>query len=72
VSDSLRGVLRAVAPGRRRSSCGWTSSAASGMRAGQPSMTQPMARPCDSPNVVTRKRVPKVLDMDAVLLWGQE
>jgi hypothetical protein len=28
---------------------------------GQPSTTQPIAGPCDSPNEVTANRVPKVL-----------
>ncbi len=61
VSDSLRGVVRCDAPGRRRSNCGWMSATLSGMRAGQPSTTQPIALPCDSPNVVTRNKVPNVL-----------
>src|SRR5215471_7607586 len=33
-----------------------------GMRGGQPSTTQPIAAPWLSPNVVTRKRWPKVLN----------
>ncbi|GIZ52400.1 hypothetical protein NCCP691_24140 [Noviherbaspirillum aridicola] len=31
------------------------------MPGGQPSTTQPMPAPCDSPKVVTEKSVPKVL-----------
>src|SRR5437588_6905809 len=38
------------------------SAAVSGMRAGQPSTTQPIAGPWLSPKVVTRKRWPKVLN----------
>lgn len=38
------------------------------MPGGQPSITQPIAGPCDSPNVVTVKRVPNVLpDMEMFL-----
>ena len=33
---------------------------------GQPSMTQPTDLPCDSPHVVTRNRVPKVLPVARV------
>src|ERR1700757_340562 len=41
------------------------SASTSDMPGGQPSITQPMAGPCDSPNVVTVKSVPRVLpDMD--------
>ena len=40
----------------------------SAMPGGQPSITQPIAGPCDSPKVVTVKRVPKVLpDMAAIV-----
>src|SRR6266446_3243193 len=38
------------------------SATVSGMRAGQPSTTQPIAGPWLSPKVVTRKRWPKVLN----------
>src|SRR5690606_4848986 len=39
---------------------------------GQPSITAPMAGPCDSPKLVTRKRVPRVLpDMDRDSLRGR-
>jgi hypothetical protein len=31
------------------------------MPGGQPSMTQPIAGPCDSPNEVTQKSLPMVL-----------
>jgi DNA (cytosine-5)-methyltransferase 1 len=45
------------------------SSTDSAIPGGQPSTTQPIAGPCDSPKVVTVKRVPRVLpDMDASLL----
>src|SRR3954454_8161575 len=37
------------------------SASVSARRGGQPSTTQPMAGPCDSPQVVTRKRWPKLL-----------
>ena len=33
-------------------------------RGGQPSTTTPTPPPCDSPNVVMRKSVPKVLDIE--------
>jgi hypothetical protein len=34
------------------------SSADTGIRGGQPSMTTPTPPPCDSPQVATRKRTP--------------
>ena len=55
------GVVNRDWPGRRRSRSRWMSAAASGIRGGQPSITQPIAAPWLSPNVVTRNRWPKVL-----------
>ena len=48
-------------PGLRRSSSAWMSPSPRASLGGQPSMTAPMAFPCDSPNVVTLKSTPKVL-----------
>lgn len=43
------------------------SASVSDIPGGQPSITHPIAGPRDSPNVVTVKRVPRVLpDMEAV------
>ena len=39
------------------------SASLSAMPGGQPSMTQPIAGPWDSPKLVTAKRVPKVLPL---------
>src|SRR5215475_2433808 len=39
------------------------SASESGSRGGQPSTTVPVAPPCDSPHVVTRKSCPQVLPM---------
>ena len=64
-SASLRCVTWRDVPGRRRSSSGWMSASDRAMPGGQPSITQPMAGPCDSPKFVTWKRWPKVLpDME--------
>src|SRR3989441_4074865 len=63
VSDSFRWETRALCPGARRSRSGWMSASDRGSRGGQPSTTAPVAPPCDSPQVVTRKRRPQVLPM---------
>src|SRR5262245_28676440 len=63
VSVSLRWVTRALWPGLRRSRSGWMSASDKGSRGGQPSTTAPVAPPCDSPHVVTRKSCPQVLPM---------
>src|SRR5208337_3078539 len=60
-SGSRRWVVKRDVPGRRRSSSAWMSAASSGIRGGQPSTTQPIPAPWLSPNVVTRKRWPKLL-----------
>src|SRR5882724_3731956 len=60
-SDSRRWVVKRDWPGRRRSSQGWMSASESGMRGGTPSTTQPIAGPWLSPQVVKRKRWPKLL-----------
>src|SRR5215468_895673 len=60
-SDSRRWVVKRDWPGRRRSSQGWMSASDRGMRGGTPSTTQPMAGPWLSPQVVKRKRWPKLL-----------
>ena len=64
--DSERGVVMRDCPGRRRSSSAWISSVVMAMLDGQPSMTQPTDLPCDSPHVVTRNSVPKVLPVARV------
>src|SRR5688572_1318742 len=61
VSDSLRCVTMWLWPGARRSSSGCMSASERLRRGGHPSTTAPIAAPCDSPQVVTRKRWPKVL-----------
>ncbi len=67
-SGSRRWVVKRDWPGRRRSMCFWMSASEMRMRGGQPSTTQPIAGPWLSPQVVTRKRWPKVLkDM-----WARE
>src|SRR5271165_335078 len=60
-SGSRRCVVKRDEPGRRRSRSAWMSAASSGRRGGQPSTTQPIPAPWLSPNVVTRKRWPKLL-----------
>src|SRR5271155_3570538 len=68
-SGSLRWLTNFDCPGRRRSRSTWISASVSAMPGGQPSITQPIAGPCDSPKFVTVKSVPKVLpDMCVVLL----
>ena len=64
--DSERGVVMRDCPGRRRSSSAWISSVVMAILDGQPSMTQPTDLPCDSPHVVTRNSVPKVLPVARV------
>src|SRR5271169_221903 len=71
VSLSLRGVTILLWPGRRRSRSGWMSASVSGMRGGQPSTTTPTPPPWDSPQVVIRKRWPKVFGMKTNLAEGQ-
>src|SRR5207249_3473880 len=61
VSDSLRCVTIALCPGARRSRSGWMSASESESRGGHPSITAPIAPPCDSPHVVTRKSRPQLL-----------
>src|SRR3989442_4581901 len=53
----------ALCPGARGSGSGWMAASDRGSRGGQPSTTAPVAPPCDSPHVVTRKRRPQVLPM---------
>ncbi len=65
VSGSRRCVVNLDCPGRRLSIQTWISSSVIGIIGGQPSMTQPIAGPWDSPNVVTLNIWPKLLnDMD--------
>ena len=61
VSLSRRWVTKRLPPGFLWSSHGWMSASVSGSRGGQPSITQPIAGPWLSPQVVTRNRWPKVL-----------
>ena len=61
VSGSWRWVTKRDWPGRRLSIQTWMSASASGMRGGVPSTTQPIAGPWLSPQLVNRKRVPKLL-----------
>ena len=58
-SGSRRWVTKRDLPGRRRSSSAWISATVKTMPGGQPSMTQPIASPWLSPQVVTRKQVPE-------------
>src|SRR4051812_12349094 len=60
-SGSWRCVVYLDVPGRRLSSHTCKSASVKAMRGGTPSTTQPIAGPWLSPNVVKRKRVPKVL-----------
>src|SRR6185312_1198584 len=60
-SSSRRCVTWRDVPGLRRSRSGWMSASESAIPGGQPSITQPIAGPCDSPKVVTVKSVPRVL-----------
>src|SRR6218665_954694 len=62
-SGSLRCVTWRLLPGRRRSRAVCMSASDKGMPGGQPSITQPMAGPWDSPKLVTANRVPKVLPL---------
>jgi hypothetical protein len=62
-SASWRWVTWRLVPGRRRSRSGWMSLTDSAMPGGQPSITQPMAGPCDSPKLVTAKILPRVLPL---------
>src|SRR5271156_5517641 len=64
VSLSLRGVTILLWPGRRRSRSTCTSASVRGVRGGQPSTTTPTPPPWDSPQVVMRKRWPKVFGME--------
>src|SRR5512141_1670531 len=61
LSSSWRCVTWREVPGLRRSRSGWMSASESSIPGGQPSITQPIAGPWDSPKVVTVKRVPRVL-----------
>ncbi len=60
-SGSRRCVTNRDWPGLRLSRNAWISFASSAMPGGQPSTTQPIAGPWLSPQVVMRKRCPKVL-----------
>ena len=73
MSGSRRCVVKRDWPGLRCSSQGWMSASVSGMRGGTPSTTQPMAGPWLSPQVVKRKRWPKLLaDISVGLLRQPE
>src|SRR5476651_292484 len=61
VSGSWRWVTNRDWPGRRFSIQTWMSASVSGMPGGVPSTTQPIAGPWLSPQLVNRKRVPKLL-----------
>src|SRR6266567_5032004 len=60
-SASRRWVTCLEVPGFLRSRSRWMSATASSIPGGQPSTTQPIAGPCDSPKDVTQKSVPSVL-----------
>src|SRR4051794_17917202 len=47
------------------------SASDSSMPGGQPSITQPMAGPCDSPKLVTAKALPKVLPLMAAIMTNE-
>src|SRR3546814_6222969 len=59
-SASCRAEVCRVRPVARRARSWAKSPAAIAMSGGQPSTTQPIAGPCDSPKVVTRNRCPNV------------
>lgn len=61
LSVSCRGVVMLLCPGRLRSKACCICAVSICKPAGMPSIIPPMASPCDSPKVVRRKRVPKVL-----------
>src|SRR5437868_5943620 len=61
VSAWRRCVTCRDVPGLRRSSSGWMSAASSKSPGGQPSITHPIAGPCDSPKEVTQNSLPNVL-----------
>src|SRR5205814_9154855 len=61
VSDSRRCVTCRDVPGLRRSSSRWMWAASSKSPGGQPSITHPIAGPCDSPKEVTQNNLPNVL-----------
>src|SRR5690606_42035878 len=61
-SASRRAEVWRVLPVARRARSWTKSSGASAIPGGQPSITQPIAGPCDSPKVVTRNRWPKVFN----------
>src|SRR5439155_8310807 len=63
LSGSFRGETIFDWPGRRRSRSGWMSASVSSIRGGQPSTTTPTPPPWDSPQVVMRKRRPKLFGM---------
>src|ERR1035441_4246973 len=69
VSLSLRGETIFDWPGRRRAKSGWVAASVDAPRGGQPSTTTPTPPPWDSPQVVMRKRCPKVFAMG--LQWGR-
>src|SRR5690606_5911371 len=59
-SASRRAEVWRLRPVARRARSWLKSAAAIAMPGGQPSTTQPIAGPCDSPKVVTRSSWPKV------------
>lgn len=64
-SVSLRSVVRADWPGLRRAICRLIRAKSIAIPAGNPSITPPIAFPCDSPNVVSRNILPNVLLISA-------
>src|SRR5581483_6531491 len=67
LSSSLRCVTNFEVPGLRRSRSGWRSASDNSIPGGQPSTTQPIAGPCDSPKLVTQNSLPSVLPDMSVL-----
>ena len=63
LSGSFLPVVTVLWPGLRLSRSFCMSSALSVSPDGQPSITQPIAGPWDSPQVVSLNRVPNVFDM---------
>src|SRR5215218_2098890 len=72
VSGSWRWVTKRDWPGRRLSIQTWISASLRGMLGGVPSTTQPIAGPWLSPQLVNRKRVPKLLPAMAAGLLALE
>ncbi len=70
ISDSFRCVVIFDCPGRRRSNSPCIAAISIETPAGHPSITPPMAAPCDSPKVVSLNVFPRVFP--AMLIFCSE